>query len=235
MTKSLRVAIVEDEALIAESIAIQLRKMGHEVVAVYSNYDAVVSALSCQEAELFLIDIRLKGARTGLDVARTLQRKQGPPFLFVTSNTDSDTVREAMETLPLGYITKPVSYEDLFIGLELVKAKISLAGSNGRQIEVRNGQEKDWIQIKSIQFLEAGRSYVTIHLAEGQRVLRRSLGNFIKDFRGSEIIRIHRSYAVNPRMVESVMAGKVIVAGHKLPLGPGYRDHFLRTLHQLKV
>lgn len=229
----LRIGIVEDEVLTSKSIAIHLKKMGHEVMGVYSRFESVFQGASDAPPDLYLIDIRLKGRKSGLDVAQELQSRQWAPFLFLTSNTDSKMVLEAMKTKPLGYITKPFTYEDLFIGIELAKSKFNFEGQSGRKIEIKVGTQLELLPANEVVFLEAARSYVTIYLESETKVLRQSLGNFLQSFEPGEMVRVHRSYAVNPRKVESASTSRIIAQGHKIPLGPGYRELFEKELVKL--
>lgn len=233
--EGLKIGIVEDEILIAENIGMHIEDMGHTVSGIAPHFDSAMSLVESRKPDLLLIDIRLKGNKSGLEVAREVKEKYELPFLFLTSNTDRGTLKKALETLPMGYITKPFSYEDLFIAIELVRTKIQLGKEEGRKIEIKNGTQRQWVALNDILFLEAARSYVTIHLKEGNIVLRQALGKLMGDFEAGEMARIHRSFAVNPRNVESVSSTKVIVAGVKLPLGPGYREEFLEWMRKLQA
>ncbi|MCB9235532.1 MAG: response regulator [Bacteroidia bacterium] len=225
--ESLRIGIIEDEILIADNIAMHISHMGHEVVGTAGHFQQALELAEGQKPDLLLVDIRLKGSKSGLDVARELMEKHNIPFLFLTSNTDKGTIKRAMETLPLGYITKPFTFDDLFIAIELVRAKIQLGKPKGKKIEIKNGTQIQWVPLNDILYLEAARSYVTIFLVEGSIVLRQPLGNILSDFSAGDMVRIHRSFAVNPTKVESVTGTRVIVAGNKIPIGPGYREEFL--------
>lgn len=231
----LRIGIVEDEILTAQSISIHLKKMGHECIGPFTRFETVFENQIDPFPDLFLIDIRLKGPKSGLDIAFELKRKDLAPFLFLTSNTDTETVREAMKISPLGYITKPFTFDDLFIGLELAKSKVNFSTIKRRKIEFRNGYQTESIPVDEILFLEAARSYVTIHMESDTCVLRQPLGNFLKLFEPGEMIRIHRSFAVNPRKIESIGNSSIIVGGKRAPLGPGYRKSFQEELTALNI
>ena len=99
-----------------------------------------------------------------------------------------------------------------------------------RTSQIKNGTQIQWVSLDDILYLEAARAYVTIHLAEGSMVLRQSMGNLLAHFEERDMLRIHRSFAVNPRKVEGVSSAKVVISGKKLPLGPGYREEFLEWM-----
>jgi len=229
----LKIGIVEDEVLIADNIAMHLQDMEHQITGVAERFEDVIEQMKQEVPDLFLIDIRLKGTKSGLDVARQLMERYGVPFMFLTSNTDKATVKKAMETLPLGYITKPFSFEDLYIAIELAKAKIQLGAHTGRKVEIKNGTDIEWIAVKDILYLEAARSYVTVMMKKGSLVLRQSMGQLLELFTPTEMARIHRSFAVNPHRVESVSSSRVIINGVKLPLGPKHRDDFLQWMREI--
>jgi len=232
--KRLKICIVEDEPMVAEGLCVHLQKMEHEVTGTYPSYNACFSDINQISADLYLIDIRLRGEKTGIDIAERLFKEKDSAFLFVTSNTDTEMVRKAMATFPVGYITKPYTYQDLFIGIELARAKINLAKKKVRKIELKNGSVKEWVPIDQLLFVEADRSYIELHLEAGSRVVRQSLGNFMENFREDEMIRVHRSFAVNPAKVESISLSKIIIGDQRIPLAPGKRAHMLDVLRSLQ-
>ena len=224
----MKIGIIEDEVLIADNIAMHLEDMGHRIIGVAERYEEVLAQIEVERPDFFMVDIRLKGERSGLDVARDLRDRYAVPFLFLTSNTDKNMVSKAMETLPIAYIKKPFSQEDLFIAVELVKAKINLeTKSNGRKVEIKDGTSTEWIPMSEILYLEADRSYVSIVTEKVTKVLRQNMGNLLDLFQDKEMVRIHRSFAVNLTKVDSISSTKVIMNGKKLPLGPKYKEDFL--------
>lgn len=229
----LNIGIVEDEVLIAENISTHLEDMGHHIVGVAQSFMEAMVLIKKSPPDIFLIDIRLRGDRNGLEIARELYEQYKIPFMFLTSNTDRATITQAMEYAPIAYIRKPFSYEDLFIAFELAKVKINLSNSNSRKIEIKNGTEIEWIQSNSVLYLEAARSYVTIYLTDRSIVLRQPMGTLLELFEKDEMVRIHRSYAINPKKVESVSNTKVIIPGKKIPIGPSHREEFLNWMRAL--
>ena len=230
----LKIGIVEDEVLIAENITMHLEDMGHRVLGVAGRFEEVITQIKVEIPDFFIVDIRLKGERSGLDVANELYSNHNIPFLFLTSSTDKNTIKQAMEMAPLGYITKPFTFDDLFIALELVKIRIQHRNSKNRQVEIRNGGQLEWIMLNQILYLEAARSYVTIFLKERNIVLRQPMNALIDLFEENEMIRIHRSYAINPESVESISKTKAIISGIKIPIGPKYRDRLLDKMRTLQ-
>ena len=107
-----RIAIVEDEPLVAFDNEHMLTEAGYEVVATVDNLADAVRAIHEQEIDLVLTDIKLSGEGDGVDVARAAAAK-GVPVLFVTA-----TCPEEAQTLGIGCLAKPYSAKAMKAALE---------------------------------------------------------------------------------------------------------------------
>jgi DNA-binding NarL/FixJ family response regulator len=54
-----------------------------------------------------IMDIRLAGARDGIDAALELYHSEGIRSLFATAHHDSGTRKRAQDARPLGWLAKP--------------------------------------------------------------------------------------------------------------------------------
>jgi AmiR/NasT family two-component response regulator len=117
MTTTGRLMIVEDELLIAEHLRSSLSAMGHQIVGIAANCEEAM-VLAEAKPELALLDIRIQGARDGIDTAALLQQQRGIAVLFITAHTDRDTLERAKELEPLGYLVKPFSDRSLGVSVE---------------------------------------------------------------------------------------------------------------------
>ncbi|WP_262267773.1 response regulator [Microvirga yunnanensis] len=108
----LRVLVVEDEWLVADYIVDVLEEAGHEVVATVTTGEKALESLERTGIDVALLDIKLKGTLSGIDVARAA-RAQGIPHVFITGSGDPATRTAAEATGPLGFLQKPFSREGL--------------------------------------------------------------------------------------------------------------------------
>src|ERR1700726_1350553 len=99
--------IVEDEGLIANDIADQLRKSGFEITAICSSGEEVLAILPNSAPDLVLMDIRLKGKLDGIEAAMRIRTEYKLPVVFLTSHADAATLSRAKKAEPYGYIVKP--------------------------------------------------------------------------------------------------------------------------------
>jgi DNA-binding response OmpR family regulator len=107
-----RIAIVEDEPLVAFDNEHMLGEAGYEVVATVDNLADAVRVIQEEELDLILSDIKLSGDGDGMDVARAAAAK-GVPVLFVTGNCPPEA-----QTLGIGCLAKPYAEKTLKTALQ---------------------------------------------------------------------------------------------------------------------
>jgi DNA-binding response OmpR family regulator len=109
-----RVLIIEDEPLTAFDNEVILRDCGLEVVATHDDYEEALAALDREQIDLILSDVRLRGDRTGIDLALEA-RKRGVPLLFITGYPP-DNAHE----LSIGCLMKPYNDRTMRLSLEAI-------------------------------------------------------------------------------------------------------------------
>lgn len=117
-----QVVVVEDETIIAHDLQQTLEELGYGVPGVASDADAGLALVRNDEPDLVLIDIVLKGERSGIWLAHVLREEHHIPFVFVTSRADRQTVSRARETRPNGYLIKPFTKNSVFAAAEAALA-----------------------------------------------------------------------------------------------------------------
>jgi two-component system cell cycle sensor histidine kinase/response regulator CckA len=132
-----QVLIVEDEALIAADIEDRLVGLGYEVSACCDSYAEAVQWMEKNSPDLVILDIHLRGAGTGIDLARQLRSKYQVPFVFLTAYVDPETLREAQTTEPAGYLVKPLQTKDIIATLEIARYR--------HQAEVDQKKMERWL------------------------------------------------------------------------------------------
>lgn len=114
-----RILVVEDEPLIADDIANQLRINDFEISAIAYDYEDAVYELKFNVPDAVVLDINLGSGKTGVDIAEVINEKYGLPFIYLTSYADKETLERAKRTEPLGYVVKPFDERNLIATLEI--------------------------------------------------------------------------------------------------------------------
>jgi DNA-binding response OmpR family regulator len=120
----LRVAIVEDEALLAMELESILADAGHLVAGHATDSRGALELISTAKPDLVLLDIHLHDGPTGVSVAEELQRADAPAVVFLTANISR--VPEDFAGA-LGVIAKPYS----IAGVEAALAYLERALADG--------------------------------------------------------------------------------------------------------
>ena len=117
--RSIRVVVVEDEALIAEELRVRLTRLGMTVVATADTAaQACLAAVECTP-DVILMDVRLKDGDDGIEAARRIRERVDVPIIYVTAHSDRSTLDRAKPTLPYGFVLKPFHEADLRVAIEM--------------------------------------------------------------------------------------------------------------------
>ena len=79
------------------------------------------------------------------------------------------------------------------------------------------------IENAEVLYIEAQKSYCRIRTREKLWVVMGQIGNFESALPASEFVRIHRSYMIGWRYLQSFDHRMAWLPGHQLPIGESYR------------
>ncbi len=117
-----KVAIVEDDADLAELIRIYLEKEGFEVVEFHSGKELLSYLLNSHDIDLLLLDIMLPYL-SGIDICNLLKENgtlpRIPTIMITALGEESDIIR-GLEAGADDYITKPFSLRELSARIKAV-------------------------------------------------------------------------------------------------------------------
>jgi DNA-binding NarL/FixJ family response regulator len=114
-----KVLIVEDEPLVAEDLAMLLKKEGYTIAGIAHTGSRALDYLHNQKPDLALLDIALNAPLSGFSIAETINEKYQIPFIFITAFSDRHTLDRAKNLYPSGYIVKPFKKKDVLVNVEL--------------------------------------------------------------------------------------------------------------------
>jgi len=102
---SVRVLVIEDEAVIALDVADIVRTAGHEVVGIAATEKAAVELARKHSPHLVLADIQLRGADSGISAVNEIMGSMSVPVIFVTGFPERLLTGKRVE--PAFVISKP--------------------------------------------------------------------------------------------------------------------------------
>jgi CheY-like chemotaxis protein len=108
-----RIAVVEDEGIVAMDISKCLSSLGYEVVFVADSGEKAIENLVSMPADLILMDVELKGELNGLETAMIVKEKNNIPVVFLTAFEDETTLKKIGSITSDGFLVKPFEDEEL--------------------------------------------------------------------------------------------------------------------------
>ena len=224
----MKILIVEDEAMIAESLYQLLTILEYHPMEPVATPDEAIEIIKATPPDLAILDITLQNGRFGLEVAEYINaQKLKIPFIILTAHSDAATIAKVKQYKPAAYLVKPFLRESLFAAIEMATPDPDdeegaqqpevHADDDIRFIKIGTRHEK--INLQDILMLQAKGKYIEIHFANSKRLIRFSLSNFIGSFTAVNWLRTHKTYAVNPEFITSFSTDEVAVGHKKVPVG----------------
>ncbi|MFW5740601.1 MAG: response regulator, partial [Myxococcota bacterium] len=104
-----------------------LQELGFQVPAVVASPVRALRTVALLAPDLVLMDIMLRGQRTGITAARQIGQRHGVPVVFLTAYADDETIDMAKRVHPAGYLVKPYSPRELKACIEIALYRSSTA------------------------------------------------------------------------------------------------------------
>jgi two-component system LytT family response regulator len=250
---TIRAAIVDDEPLARRRIRNLLSDAPDvAVIAECANGKDAIESLDASPPDLLFLDIQMPEV-DGFDVLQAIGIGRVPVVIFVTAY-DQFALR-AFEAHALDYLLKPFDVERFGAALQRARERIrqqqgsdldrrlqalleNVRGDHGypRRLVVPSGHRNIFIRTEEIDWIEAERNYVRLHVGGRAYLLRENLARIASTLDPATFCRIHRSTIVNVdriQSVESLFHGEyqvVLHDGTKLTSGRSYRRGLLTVM-----
>jgi DNA-binding LytR/AlgR family response regulator len=250
--EKVRILIVEDELIIAESLKITLEGMGYEVAAIFTSGKETLENFKPGFADIIIMDIQLADNTNGIETSIEIRKISTAPIIYITDNKDEYLRKKAIyETNTVQYLTKPFTRLDISIAIDLaIKAikghNLMLEKANNSSylinecIFVKDVQGFKKILISDIIFLKAEGSYCNLYFrvtnntsdkkndtkTRDDSIMFSENLSFLEEklFFAKELVRIHRSYIVNINGVKKIHENRLWIEDIEIPIGKTYKN-----------
>ena len=206
---SIKIFIVEDDPITCMDLYEILEAHGYDVMGTASSYLTCLSKLADTLPDVMLIDVKLKGEKDGLDLISFLTKKhdQSIPSIFLTANTDKETLERAFESGPAAFLTKPYSEEDMLIALKMVYC-------SSRKDEKFSDQPMD--KINEILFIKNEGTYSRV-VTEGKEFMFSEVSAEYKSLLPGELFTdMNDTHFVNLRRISRIDGDTIYLNNHKV-------------------
>lgn len=119
MKSKIRVGVVEDEMIIAETICLSLKRLGYDFCTPANSFEEAVEMIEKDRPDILLLDINLNAKLDGIELAHFINAHFKIPIIYLTGNSQKSTIERSKSTLPYGFLVKPFRESDLQASIEI--------------------------------------------------------------------------------------------------------------------
>ncbi|NAS30709.1 response regulator [Flavobacteriaceae bacterium R38] len=205
----------------------------------HSAFEAI-NYLHENEVDLIFLDINMPELK-GLDFLRTLSN---PPLVIITT-AYQEYAMEGYELNVMDYLLKPFSFERFLKAIQKVKDQKKLLDlseekdfkplliqdehptASSESIFIKGDKKIHQVLLDDILYLESMGSYVKTHLADKTITSLDRLTNFEKRLPEKQFLRIHKSYIVALKKIETIEGNRLKINNIDIPIGNVYKHNLI--------
>lgn len=177
-----------------------------------------------QPVDIILLDIEMPGM-TGIELTRNLGNKK-PIIIFTTSK--KEYAAEAFELNVADYIVKPVTPARFIQAIDKAREVLQ---SNTEEVKmdadefifIRDSNIVRRLKLDDILFAEAMGDYVKLHTLQKFYAIHTTLKTVEDRLPESMFIRVHRSYIVAIKKIDTIQDGALVINSKPVPVADAYR------------
>jgi len=237
MSEPIQCIIVDDEPIARDIMNEHLGKIDRiRVIASCKNALEAFRAINDYPVDLVFLDINMPEI-DGLAFARSMTRQI--KVIFTTAYREYAV--DGFDLRAVDYLLKPVSFERLLqsINKYLDESQVAdhginreIVSENDDSLYVRSDRKMIRVRFSEILYLESIGDYLKIHLQERTVVTRETMTTIEAKLPPREFIRIHRSFLVAKKEIDSFTAEYIELGGIQLPVSRSYKEDVLVRLQE---
>jgi two-component system, LytTR family, response regulator len=215
---------IDDEPKALEVIERYCQKIGSvSLKATFREPLKAIEFLNREKIDLIFLDINMPDIN-GMQLLQTLSPR--PLIIFTTAY--SQYAVESYELNAVDYLLKPATFERFLMAIN--KAVAALTSKNttgmheGAAVLIKSGPQTYRVKVSEILYLEKNGNYITVHLKDGNILIRENMADIFDLLPAADFIRVHKSYVVGIRHISMIEVHQLIVNDEKIPIGSTYRD-----------
>ncbi|MEL4456527.1 response regulator transcription factor [Lutimonas vermicola] len=231
--------IIDDEPAAIEVLQFHLNKIpSMELKLSFRDPLEALDYLQKHKVDLIFLDINMPEL-SGISFPKFLQN---PPLIIFTT-AYSEYALESYELKAVDYLLKPINFDRLLQAVIKVKhflnknneAIITSSKTANDSLEqtifIKSGSEFHQVSIQNIKWIESDGNYVTFHTTKRSILARYKLSEVIDIIPKQLFVRIHRSYIVALKHIETIKKHCIVINEKEIPISSKYREGFLTIIH----
>lgn len=232
----LNCAVIDDEYLARQYIKDYVQKLPFlNLVGDYNSPLHVIGEIEDKKIDILFLDIQMPDI-TGLEFLKTLNPQ---PYIIITT-AYKEYALEGYEHNVVDYLLKPFSFDRFLKAVNKVvnkiqKEKASIDLDKEPETNQKPQIEKTYLIIRAdrkwykinyddLIYIEGQKSYVTFHTREKKITALITLKELEETLPEEYFIRVHKSYIVSIKDIDTLEGNMLEISGIKLSIGSSFRD-----------
>jgi len=210
-----------------------------EIAGECSHALAAFEFLQLNRVDLIFLDVQMPRL-LGTDLLKSIPNP--PKVIFITAHRDYAV--EGFELGVVDFLLKPYSFDrflravhkvlDLEQRNQLPNKEPALTQTD-RFLYVRADRKMVKVMVDDIQYIESLKDYLRIIVGEQQVITKQTISALEEMLPENDFMRIHRSFIVSLKKIDSYNQHAVFIGKTELPVGPLYKQEIKKRLSQVGV
>jgi len=237
MSKEIACVVVDDEPVARDVLISYIGKIPNlKLIKSCKNALEAFEVMNTQKVDLFFLDINMPEV-TGLSFAKMIGKEV--KVIFTTAYREYAV--EGFNLKAVDYLLKPIAFERF---LEAVNTYFETLKVGEATFTKEKDTESDFFFVRSerkmvkinfdaILYIESLSDYIKIHQENKTIVTRETITNVEAKLPQSKFLRIHRSYIVAIKSIESYTNEFIEIKNKALPISRSYKESILKKMEKI--
>jgi DNA-binding LytR/AlgR family response regulator len=235
--KAIRCLVVDDEPMARDVIRRYIEKVPLlQFAGECGNAIDAMVFLHNESIDLIFLDIKMPHL-SGTDFVKSLRNI--PKVIFTTAY--KEYAFDGFELDVVDYLLKPIRFDRFLraVSKAFPQKKEELTGNdtpviaqdkkiNSGFIYLKSDRKMIKVMLDDILYIESARDYLKVYTQNNSITTRQTIFSIEAMLSDNEFIRIHRSYIVSIKKINSFTHETVEIGAKELPIGKFYLNNFLR-------
>lgn len=231
------VIAIDDEPLALQLIADYIQKTPRlRFAGQFENPLEAASYVSSNHVDIVFTDIQMPGLN-GIEFTRSMVN--GPVVIFTTAYE-----KFAIEGFKLDvadYLLKPFTYEEFLTSVHKAERMIRSTAKPADEVLLNNEflfLKSDYkikrINFQDILYIEGLKEYVKVYTTDSDKPILSlsSLKMLEIKLPADQFMRVHRSFIVNLKRIETIDRSRIVFGKKYIPIGDQYKEKFQEFLNK---
>jgi len=150
---SLKILIVEDDAVSALLLQKALVKNKHKILGIADSGEKALELLAQSHADMVMMDINLAGKLDGIKTTEIINKKYDIPVVYLSASSDEETLNKVVGTKPSAFVIKPFNIRELNMVIELAVFKYR----KEQELQKLNNELEEKVKQRTVELYDANK------------------------------------------------------------------------------